>query len=133
MRIHDVFPLLLSLPILAGCGTNPPALVPVKGKLTLNGRPLKGATVVFTPDRAKGGRGPQSFAVTADDGTFALGTKDGPGATAGWHQITVAPPANDRELLTLMEKFLDPDRAGLHREVKSIGENRIDLPLDVTP
>jgi len=133
MRIHALSALLLSLPVLAGCGVSPPALVPVKGKLTLNGRPLKGATVVFTPDRAKGGRGPQSFAVTTDDGTFTLGTKDGPGAAAGWHLVTVAPPANDPDLLTLMEKYLDPERAGLHREVKSTGDNAIELPLNVTP
>jgi hypothetical protein len=123
---------LLSLPGLAGCDTSPPALLPVKGTLTVNGRPLKGATVVFTPDRAKGGRGPQSFAVTHDDGTFVLKTKDGPGAVAGWHQVTVAPPPDDAQLMMLMEKYLDPDRAGLNREVKANGANAIDLPLDVT-
>src|SRR5438045_8353647 len=115
MRNRALLFLLLSLPGLAGCGANPPALVPVTGKLTLNGRPLKRATVVFTPDRAKGGRGPQSFDVTSDDGAFRLRTTEGMGAVAGWHQITVAPPGDDAELMALMEKFLDPDRSALTR------------------
>ena len=133
MRIRAILLLLLSLPGLAGCGTRPPALVPVTGKLTLNGRPLKRATIVFTPDRTKGASGPQSFDVTADDGAFRLRTTDGMGAVPGWHQITVAPPANDAELMALMEKFLDPDRSGLSREVKAGAANVIALALDVTP
>ena len=133
MRILVLFLVLFSLPSLAGCGSNPPPQVPVKGKLTLNGRPLRGATVVFTPDRAKGGRGPQSYAVTGDDGAFALATTEGPGAVAGWYRVTVAPPPDDAELLVLMEKFLDPDRSGLSREVKAGVECAVELPLDVTP
>ena len=133
MRIRVKLLLLLSLPVLAGCGTSAQPLVPVTGKLTLNGRPLKRATVVFTPDRTKGARGPQSFDVTADDGAFRLRTTEGIGAVAGWHQITVAPPADDAELMALMEKFLDPDRSGLSREVKAGAANVIALALDVTP
>src|SRR5437762_14187546 len=112
MRNRALLFLLLSLPGLAGCGANPPLLVPVTGKLTLNGRPLRRATVVFTPDRAKGGRGPQSFDVTTDDGAFRLRTTEGLGAVAGWHQVTVAPPADDAALMTLVEQFLALDRPG---------------------
>src|SRR5262245_13255133 len=98
MRILRSFLLLLvAAHGLAGCGSNPPPLVAVTGKLTLNGRPLRHATVVFTPDRTKGSRGPQSFDVTTDDGAFRLRTADGLGAVAGWHQITVAPPADNAE------------------------------------
>lgn len=133
MRIRALLCLLLSLPGLAGCGPTAQPLVPVTGKLTLNGRPLKRATVVFTPDRARGGRGPQSFDVTGEDGAFRLRTTEGLGAVAGWHQITVAPPPDDAELTALMEKFLDPDRSGLSREVKAGAANMIALSLDVTP
>jgi hypothetical protein len=133
MRNRAVLLCLLSLPALAGCGGGSPSLVPVTGKLTLNGRPLKRATVVFTPDRARGGRGPQSFDVTGDDGTFTLRTTEGMGAVVGWHQVTVAPPADDADLMALMEKFLDPDRSGLSREVKAGATNVIALSLDVTP
>jgi hypothetical protein len=126
-------PVLLSLPVLGSCGSNPAAFVRVTGKLTLNGRPLKGATIVFTPDRAKGGRGPQSFAVTVDDGAFTLKTTEGEGAVTGWHQVTVAPPSDNVELMILMERFCDPARSGLSREVKAGTENAIELALDVTP
>jgi hypothetical protein len=125
--------LLLSLPVLAGCGANSQPLAAVTGRLTLNGRPLKGATVVFTPDRAQGGRGPQSFDVTAEDGTFTLRTMDGPGAVAGWHLVTVAPPADDARLTAQMEKFRDPEQSGLSREVKAGVANAMELSLEISP
>jgi hypothetical protein len=133
MRNYAALLLAMGVLLLSGCEPTAPALVPVKGKLTVNGRSLKGATLVFTPDVAKGGHGPQSFAVTADDGGFTLKTNDGVGAVAGWHRVTVAPSADDVELMTLMEKFLDPERSGIVREVKAGVANVIDLSLEATP
>jgi len=133
MRTRIVLLSLLSLPILAGCGPKTQSLAVVTGKVTLNGRPLKGATVVFTPDRAKGGRGPQSFDVTGDDGSFTLRTMDAPGAVVGWHLITVSPSADDSELIAQLERFRDPERSGLIREVKAGIANAVELPLEIAP
>lgn len=63
---------VLSL-LVAGCGKGgepAPKLVPVTGKVTLDGKPLKGATVIFVPQGSTKGDG--SFAVTNDAGEFTL-------------------------------------------------------------
>ena len=74
---------------LTGCGggDNPdrPALYPVKGKVTLNGEILAGASVTFYPKS-----GPTARGVTDDKGEYTLTTYEaGDGAVEGSHQITV--------------------------------------------
>lgn len=59
-----------------GCGYSRPNRVEAIGRVTLGGKPLDGASVTLFP--VHGGR--PSFAVTADDGRFSLGTF---GATDG--------------------------------------------------
>jgi hypothetical protein len=62
--------------LVCGCGYSRPTRVEATGRVTLGGKPLDGASVTLVP--VHGGR--PSFAVTADDGTFSLGTF---GATDG--------------------------------------------------
>mgnify|MGYP001606969247 CR=1 FL=1 len=62
--------------LVCGCGYSRPARVDAIGRVTLGGKPLDGASVTLVP--VNGGR--PSFAVTADDGGFSLGTF---GATDG--------------------------------------------------
>src|SRR5436309_2270835 len=85
-------PLLLVLPL--ACSPAPAPLARVHGTVTVNGQPLRGGTIVFAPDRQRGGRGEVAHAVIADDGSYELKSGPGPGAAAGWHRITVAPPAD---------------------------------------
>ena len=49
-----------------------PQLVPVSGKLTMNGRPLKNVKVDFHPDPDQKTTGPGSSGTTDDDGNFTL-------------------------------------------------------------
>ncbi len=65
---------------LAGCSSGTPLpdfvekLVPVTGKLMLDGEPLAGATVTFTPDiKAFGGE--TAYGMTEADGSFGLLTQ----------------------------------------------------------
>jgi hypothetical protein len=68
---------------LAGCGGGP---VSVEGKVTMNGKALPGATVVFIPEAG----GPEAGAQTDEDGNFRLtGTKT-EGVTPGDYRVTVS-------------------------------------------
>lgn len=64
-------------------------MVPVEGKVTLNGRPLPGATVMFSQTRVKG---PGPFAGETDsDGRYKLGPLDdaGGGAAEGEYLVMI--------------------------------------------
>src|SRR5262245_40133458 len=81
-RAANAFTLLL---IAAGCNSGKP--VKVEGLVTLEGKPVEGATVTFNPQSDQGhiaaGR-------TGSDGTFRLTTfTSGDGALAGDYQVTI--------------------------------------------
>ena len=87
--------LLLTL----GCGST--KIVPVSGRVTLDGRPLVGAHVVFQPIATGGEVNPGcgSYGITDADGRFTLRIVDSeqPGAYLGEHrvEITVRDPTGD--------------------------------------
>jgi hypothetical protein len=69
----------------SGSGTLP-SLIPVKGKVTYKGKPLTKGVVKFEPD----GYGRKARGQLQSDGTFVLTTdKDGDGAVAGHHQVSI--------------------------------------------
>ena len=71
---------------LAGCGSDRPQTIRVSGTVTLDGSPVEGATVGFTP--AGGGR--LATGTTDASGKFTLTTfEDGDGAVPGTHTVTV--------------------------------------------
>src|SRR5262245_40017395 len=113
--------LLLAVPL--ACSPAPVPLARVHGTVTVNGQPLRGGTIVFAPDRQRGGRGDVAHAVIAADGTFELTSGPDRGAAPGWHRITVAPPADAVALSERLEKFRYPDLSGLSREVKAGADN----------
>ena len=86
---HCLFCLLsiaYCLLVLSGCGGDRPKLGTVNGKVTLDGKPLAGAGVVFTP--IDGGR--QSMALTNREGNYALTyLRDIPGAKIGLHRVQI--------------------------------------------
>jgi hypothetical protein len=114
----------------AGCSHAPAPQVPVRGTVEVNGRPLRGGTVVFTPDAARGARGPVSFAVLDENGTFVLSNENGPGAVRGWHLITVAPPPESTDLIAGLERYRHPDLSGLEFEVRPDQDNNVNLKLE---
>jgi hypothetical protein len=91
--------LLLAALLAAGCG-DAGDYPPVSGRVTLDGKPLAGARVLFQPDGAgklEAGRG--SLATTDADGRFALtqiGAKGAAGAKVGRHRVVVSKA--DREV-----------------------------------
>ena len=83
--------------LMIGCrgASDAPPLVPVNGRVLVDGKAVGQLTVVFTPDNQKGTSGPASVGATTGDGTFTL-TAPGnrPGAVPGFHRVTVACPFN---------------------------------------
>jgi hypothetical protein len=116
------------LMLCAGCD-RPPTLIKVRGKVTLNGQPLRSGTIVFAPDEERGVHGPLSFAVLDQEGAFELITDAGPGAVAGWHRVTVAPPPESADLILGLERYRNPDSSGLRFEVKAGQDNNFTIPL----
>src|SRR5262245_7032238 len=87
---------------LVGCGSSA-KVVPVSGVVTLNGKPLANAHVVFQPE-ASGGKsavGVGSYAITDASGgyTLKLSDTDQPGAVVGKHRVEVnlKQEADDRD------------------------------------
>ena len=69
------------------------------------------------------------------DGTYVLQTDGAPGATPGWHRVSVvafgeseAPDGLRRSLLPA--RYRDPEQSGLHFEIKPGQDNEINLNLE---
>ena len=93
----------------SGCGGLPKP-VRVEGRVTLDGQPLAGATVTFTP---VGTEGQPASGRTAEDGTFRLNSPNGEGAMPGDYKIVVTrseaisfeggqPPTDPKDINKLM-------------------------------
>ncbi len=80
---------LVCATVLVGCGKSRKGLVPAQGVLTLNGAPVEGATVIFSP-KTFGGEAVTSSAVTDKDGKFKMSTdKPGDGIFPSEYAVTV--------------------------------------------
>jgi hypothetical protein len=80
------FGLLIAVGLIccAGCGTSD--FVPVSGVVTLDGKPVEGASVIF---HRLEGEGQSAFAGTDASGAFVLKTEDLPGAWIGNYEVAV--------------------------------------------
>jgi len=133
-QVALILVVIVGLFSLTGCGTGGPALGQVEGTVTLDGVPLPGARVIFTP--VDGGR--SSMAVTDGSGhyelEFAAGKK---GAVVGKHKVTISTfEAGEKDDSGQLVGFV-PERvpakyntnSTLEVEVKR-GHQVIDFPLD---
>ena len=87
-------PLLLGLAALTGCGGGgSEKVVPVTGKVTLDGEPLTAGTVTFQPDESKGNKSKASASGMVDaSGNYKLFiTPEKEGAPLGWYKVGVNP------------------------------------------
>jgi hypothetical protein len=130
MRFSSLFSALL-LAALLGCGDDRLSVYPVSGKVSVNGQPAEGATVIFytqnTDLRRPGVPIPKG--TVAADGTFKLTTyQDGDGAPAGdyavainWMQVTK--PSNDPEQQVEVDRlggrYSTPDKSGLTAKIEA--------------
>ncbi|MBN2021413.1 MAG: carboxypeptidase regulatory-like domain-containing protein [Pirellulales bacterium] len=120
------FATLLVLAALPGCARSTrPELGEVGGTITLDGRPLADAIVVFTP--VEGGR--QSMGVTDEDGRYTLRyLRDVPGAKIGPHNVAVTMSSEARFRGPLPPRY--NGQTTLHANVRP-GANTFDFPLSM--
>lgn len=111
------------LAAMIGCGGGVASVrtVPVKGKVTLDGKPVEGATVQFAPEDS-GGRA--ASGVTKSDGTFELTTAGGgPGAVPGNYKVAItkrttagpaqAPKSQEEAMKAIQEQMAKGGSAAL--------------------
>ncbi len=87
MQWRECFAIVI-MATFAGCseGVSGPAFVPVSGVVTLDNKPVDGATIVFTPKK----EGAPSMGFSDTEGKFTLKTGSGrKGAAVGDHDVTV--------------------------------------------
>lgn len=117
------------LVVVPGCsdGDRPP-LGEVRGRVTLDNKPIESAYVVFTP--IEGGR--QSLGTTDPDGVFHLKyIRDISGAKVGAHKVVVMTRTEGgRE--TIPARYSDLNQTELRAEVIA-GDNEINFPLKSQP
>ena len=116
--------LLLGL-LISGCRRSGAELAPVSGRVTLAGKPLEKADVIFQPENGK----PPASGRTDADGHYELAYKRGVmGGPVGQNLVQISV---SRELVHNPPKIAPKfnSKSELHREVKP-GQNEFDF--DVT-
>jgi len=122
MRIGCLF-----LVLTVGCGSDPVKPVVVQGRVFFHNEPLRGGTIVFTPDAERGNQGPMATGEIQADGRYTLRMEQETGAVPGWHRVTIAAGPNCQ---SLPRKYSDPKLAEIAREVKAGQANSFDFYLE---
>jgi hypothetical protein len=121
-----------------GCGSSGPTLIPVNGRVTLDGKPVADAAVGLIPIDG----GPMASGVTNADGVFHLSTGNQPGAVPGEHAATVTKveeigynkdgsvgPRGLRSVWHVPQKYSRRETSGLKATVSADGK---DLSLELS-
>lgn len=87
-QVHRITVLIVFvIAFMAGCGEGGPHLVAVKGKVTLDGKPVPSAIVTFNPT---GAGGSNSLGKTDSDGNYRLEfSQDKQGALVGEYAVEI--------------------------------------------
>jgi len=140
--------IFLSVPAVVGCSAEPvsqrPKVVPARGMIRFNGKPLEGARVTFAHITA----GVSSYGVTDAEGKFTLTTfQPGDGAAPGKYNVGVikaqeperhgakdAPPifrsgGAPHARWLIPQRYGNPANSGLNAEAMENGDNEIILEL----
>ncbi len=105
---------LLSPLCVAGCSKSPYTLAAVRGRVTIDGRPVTNGKVMFAPAVSPQGQGinagKPALGELGEDGSFVLGTyADADGAVVGPHTVTIIaysdPPATPPPANAIIPKF----------------------------
>jgi hypothetical protein len=86
MRVRVAVPLLLS--VLAGCSSGEAELLPVKGRVLVDGEPARHGGVAFHPDGGVEGNHLPTGTIDAE-GYYVLRTMNLPGAPRGRYRVLV--------------------------------------------
>jgi hypothetical protein len=118
--------------ILAGCNRSKPELIPVRGNVLFQGKPIPRAEIVLHPQFE--GPGWMPVATVAEDGSFAVSTKqDGDGALPGKYKVTLSwhPRARDDNPgpNLLPARYADVSTSDLELQVGAATDEPITLRL----
>lgn len=92
---------------------SPPKSTPVEGKISLEGRPLAGATVIFHPEKGEA----RASGLSGDSGTFILTTlRSGDGARPGIYKVTVTHRTHQ-----IHSNYQDPGKTPIKIEIPKGG------------
>ena len=123
MRWLSVVALLAVVIVCLGCAPSGPEYIPVQGKVTVNGEPLKQGLVVFIPDVAAGNASTEEFRGVVKDGSYSITSGEKEGVIAGAYKITVSghEGADSTKMPTPLvdEKYFSPNTSGLKAVVKA--------------
>lgn len=120
--------LFCSLLLVAGCNGPGETLHPVKGKLTVDDKPVPMGNVTFYPDKAKGNESLHlPVGVIEADGSFELGVPGGrKGAPAGWYKVVVYAVDNPQPMkpnvYLVHQDYADLEKTSLKVEVMAVPE-----------
>ena len=109
---------------LSGCGSSS-SLLPVEGKVTVDGQALTRGSIAFHPDAKKQNTLKKALAGDIKDGTYTIYTDGKPGAPPGWYNVTVAAAteADTSKVDTIKSlvhpTYTDPSKTPLSVEVSS--------------
>ncbi len=121
---------VLALPLAAG-GCGGPRFLHVTGRVTHKGQPVPSTQVFFLPDNGER----RSIGLTDDDGNFTLRySRSQGGAPPGKYTVYLAyvpsneeenhtaPPKASKELRAVIARYGEPEKSGLHYELKEDGQ-----------
>ena len=126
-RTSTICSILVAWIAATGCNRHPldgVVLLPVVGKVIVNGTPLTRGSLAFRPEKAKGNESTHKpNAAIAEDGTYTVKTADRDGAPAGWYRVTVssAAPVDPKS----------PYETHWNHHLKYVGFETTDLFLEV--
>lgn len=116
--------MVLASAVAAGCRSGI-ELLPVSGVVTLDGKPVEQATVLFKPET-----GPVAYGQTDAAGRFELSTAGRKGAVPGKHLVSITKtkvtgvgndemvdPEKVKTEWIVPQKYTDPEKSGLTAEV----------------
>jgi hypothetical protein len=134
VRRMAIWAAALAVVIPVGCGGSTSR---VSGVVTLNGQPLEGATVSFTPASGDGGGVGGSTGKTDAQGRYTLRTVvgDATGAAVGKHKVTISlyreNPTNPDQAgtETVPPQYSDPAKTELSYDVQSGGTDQANFAL----
>lgn len=120
-QLMSAFCLLI---MILGCSSGPVVPTSIQGRILFQKQPLKGGTIVFTPDMDRGSVGPMASGEIFADGTYTVLPQPGKDSIhAGWYKVSFASQV-------LPPKFSDPSLSGQVKQILSGQINKIDFNLE---
>src|SRR5271154_4893534 len=109
----------LCVMVLAGWGSDassPGPLVPVEGKVMMNGRPITDGYIIYFPDHEDKSR-PSPQGKIEEDGSYRLTTRGENGAPIGKYRAYIRTGANRELQQAIDSKYLNERQSPLEIEV----------------